>query len=257
MDQYLQGRVALVTGGFTGIGFAISQSLAQRGAKIAIASRTVNQQKLQTLRALSNSVFSESVDIRDTQAINDFIETVQSQLGAIDILINCAGISAHQLVEDHPDSLWNAVIETNLSAPFKLIRACLPAMKKQNWGRIINIGSTAARTARAQNAAYCASKTGLLGLTRAVALEGAAHAISCVMVSPTWVETPMMHASMGIAAQDNSTTTETEFSRLIQQSPQQRLVQPEELGALVSFLCRQEALAITMEDIQVNAACDW
>ena len=257
MDKFLQGRVAIVTGGFTGIGFAISQALALRGANIAIASRTVNDEKMQALRTHGNKVLSTSVDIRDTTAIDTFIETTHSELGNIDILINCAGISAHHLVEGHSDSLWHDVIETNLNAPFKLIRACLPMMKKHKWGRIINIGSTAARTARAENAAYCASKSGLLGLTRAVALEGSAHGISCVMVSPTWVETPMMQASMEKAAEKNNSNREREFAHLIQQSPQKRLVQPEEIGSLVSFLCREEALAITMEDIQINAACDW
>ena len=257
MEKYLQDRTALVTGGFTGIGFAICKSLAHCGANLAICSRTINDEKSQSLRDLGQSVISKSVDITNTQAVSNFIETVQSQLGTIDILVNSAAISAHQLVEEHPLTLWNDVIDTNLNAPFKLIRACLPAMKKQKWGRIINIGSTAARTARAESAAYCASKSGLLGLTRSVALEGAAHGISCVMVSPTWVETPMMHRSMETAAEMNKTSVEDEFSSLIQQSPQKRLVQPQEIGTLVSFLCRNEALGITMEDIQVNAANDW
>ncbi len=138
-----------------------------------------------------------------------------------------------------------------------MIRACLPKMIERGWGRIINIGSTAARTATADHAAYCASKSGLLGLNRAVALEGAPHGVSSVVISPTWVQTEMMNHSMAIQARRAGHSVEDELARVIQAQPQKRLVQPRELGLLAAFLCRDEALGITMEDIQLNAGALW
>jgi NAD(P)-dependent dehydrogenase (short-subunit alcohol dehydrogenase family) len=138
-----------------------------------------------------------------------------------------------------------------------MIRACLPAMKARNWGRIINIGSTAATTASADHAAYCASKSGLLGLNRAVALEGAPHGVSSTVISPTWVQTEMFDSSMKIQARKAGHSVEEEIAKIVAQQPQQRLVQPRELGELAAFLCRDEALGITMEDIQLNAGAWW
>ncbi|MGD8420257.1 MAG: SDR family oxidoreductase, partial [Gammaproteobacteria bacterium] len=116
---------------------------------------------------------------------------------------------------------------------------------------------TAATTATADHAAYCASKSGLLGLSRAVALEGAPHGVSSVVISPTWVQTEMMDNSMRLQAEKAGTSIEDEYARIVAEQPQQRLVQPGELGALAAFLCRDEALGITMEDIQLNAGALW
>jgi len=138
-----------------------------------------------------------------------------------------------------------------------MIRACLPKMIERRWGRIINIGSTAATTAVADHAAYCASKSGLLGLNRAVALEGAPHGVSSVVISPTWVQTEMFDSSMAIQARKAGRSVEEEIAALVAQQPQKRLVQPHELGALAAFLCHDDALGITMEDIQVNAGALW
>ena len=143
------------------------------------------------------------------------------------------------------------------SGPFRMIRACLPQMIEQRWGRIINIGSTAATTAVADHAAYCASKSGLLGLSRAVALEGAPHGVSSVVISPTWVQTEMFDSSMAVHARNAGRSVEEEIAALIAEQPQKRLVQPRELGALAAFLCHDDALGITMEDIQLNAGALW
>ena len=257
MDQFLKNKVALVSGGFAGIGLSISKALAQHGARIAIGARTQRPEIIKRLEVQQSRLFYANLDVRDTLSINQFVSAATSALGPIDILVNAAGISTSQTVNGHSDALWDDVIETNLSGPFKLTRACLPGMLDRNWGRVINIGSTAARTATADSPAYCASKSGLLGLTRAVALEGAARGVSCVMVSPTWVETEMMQRSMQRRADNNATSVETEFSKLSSQTPQKRLVQPNEIGALAAFLCRDEALGITMEDIQVSAGNFW
>ncbi len=257
MEQYLAGKVALISGGLAGIGLAISRALANHGAVIAIGSRSVNQSVVDELRNDGSDVYAGSLDVRNTQSIKNFVDQTLEELGPIDILVNAAGVSTSQTVCGHSDKDWDDVIETNLTGPFKLTRACLPGMIERQWGRVINIGSTAVRTATDDHPAYCASKSGLMGLTRAVALEGAAHGVTCTMISPTWVETEMMKRSMQHYAASNQTSLEYEYDNIAKQNPQKRLVQSEEIGALAAFLCRDEAKGITMEDIQVSAGAFW
>ena len=257
METYLDGRVALVTGGFAGIGKAIALALAQRGAAIAVGARRQPEAVIESFKSITERVYCAPLDVADLASVEAFMNGLQQSLGEVDILVNCAGVTVHQPVCGHDEQDWLDVIEINLNGPFRMIRACLPAMKRNRWGRIINIGSTAATTATDDHAAYCASKSGLLGLSRAVALEGAPHGISSVVISPTWVQTEMFDSSMAIQARNAGRSVEEEIGLLMSQQPQKRLVQPEELGALAAFLCRDEALGITMEDIQVNGGNWW
>lgn len=257
MEAYLDGRVAIITGGFAGIGKAIAIALAERGATVAVGARRQPEDAVAELDAACENFFHHRLDVADSASVNAFIEALQQAHGAADILVNAAGVTAHTLVCDHDEESWLEVIDINLSGPYRMIRACLPRMIERRWGRIINIGSTAATTATADHAAYCASKSGLLGLNRAVALEGAPHGVSSVVISPTWVQTEMMDNSMHTQARNAGISVEEEYAKVIDELPQRRLVQPGELGALAAFLCRDEALGITMEDIQVNAGALW
>jgi 3-hydroxybutyrate dehydrogenase len=256
-QNYLDGRIALITGGFTGIGKAIAIALAERGATIAVGSRHVNLPVVNEFKAITDRVFYQTLDVSNTDSISDFILALGKQYGPADILVNSAGISTHELVCDHDEQSWLDVIDVNLSGPFRMIKACLPSMMDRKWGRIINIGSTAATTATADHAAYCASKSGLLGLSRAVALEGAAAGVSSVVISPTWVQTEMFDQSMAKQAKMAGRSVDDEIKLVLADTPQKRLVQPRELGALAAFLCHEDAVGITMEDIQVNAGAHW
>lgn len=257
MEAYLQGRVAIITGGFSGIGKAIAIALAERGATIAIGARRQPQAVIAELAEVTDRLFCQQLDVADIDSIDAFVDGLASRYGPADILVNSAGITAHEFVCGHDEQSWLDVIDINLSGPFRMIRACLPKMIERRWGRIINIGSTAATTAVADHAAYCASKSGLLGLSRAVALEGAPHGVSSVVISPTWVQTEMFDSSMAIQARNAGHSSEQEIAALVAEQPQKRLVQPRELGALAAFLCHDDALGITMEDIQLNAAALW
>lgn len=259
VERWHENRIAIVTGGASGIGLEIARTLQRRGAKVAIGARRLGEQKHRDalLQDLGQDAVALALDVCDPASVSAFHAGVTARLGAPEILINVAGISVHHRVEGHGESDWLDVIDTNLNGPFRTIRACLGAMKVQGWGRIVNIGSTAARTAVETHAAYCASKSGLLGLTRAVALEGAPYGVSCTCVSPTWVETDMLRESAAVMAARMGRTQSDQIAELAMANPQHRLVQASEIAEMVSFLCSDLAPALTMEDIQINAGAHW
>jgi len=265
-------KLAIVTGGLSGIGFAIAQQLQASGAQVVIASRGFTDPKFKDIKALEQydkaatttsehpgSILGATLDVTDSGSIERLRDQVHEKLGSIDILVNAAGVSASTTVDEHSDSEWESVIDTNLNGAFRMTRLAISDMKPKGWGRIVNIGSTAAETGHIGSAAYCASKAGLLGLTRCVALEGAADGITCNMVSPTWVDTPMMRNSMQQLVEDSSefASVETAMQAIAADNPQKRLIESDEIAALVNFLCSENAKGITMENIQVSGGALW
>jgi NAD(P)-dependent dehydrogenase (short-subunit alcohol dehydrogenase family) len=272
----LAGRSAMITGGLTGQGYAIAAALADEGANVAVgsyigeaagragdAAAYPEQDAIGAVReklaAKAVEVFAGHLDIRDGRSIAGFIAAAEATCGPADILVNAAGTTAEQPVCGHSDELWHKVIDTNLTGAFHMIRALLPAMIARKWGRIINIGSTAASVGWKDNPAYCASKSGLLGLTRCVALEGAPYGINCVMISPTWVETELMHRNIAqlVAREGKGRTVAAAIAEIANQNPQKRIIQPGEIAALAAFLCRNEALGITGENIEITGGALW
>lgn len=261
----LTGQVAIVTGGARGIGLATVQSLLAKGARVAVGSRHARDKVTETRFGaesgtdgrVSTDIFLGTLDVQSEDSVKSFVERAQDQFGPVDILVNCAGISLHQTVCGHDEADWNAVIDINLSGTFRMIRACLPGMIGRKHGRIVNVASTAARVSVADSAAYSASKAGVLGLTRAVAVEGAPHGVACVSVSPTWIDTDMLQASAAEEAEKTGRTLEDVVAELRASNPQNRLVQPSEVADLIAFLCGEGSVALTMEDIQINAAAHW
>ena len=161
-----------------------------------IPARTRSTRVRSALSAHGTKVHAAHLDVRDSDLTNRFVAEAEAAIGPADILVNAAGTTAEQPVCGHSDALWNKIVDTNLTGAFRATRAVLPGMIGRGWGRIVNIGSTAASVGWKDNPAYCASKAGLLGLTRCVALEGAAHGVTCVMISPTWVETELMRRNV-------------------------------------------------------------
>ncbi|PWJ84647.1 NAD(P)-dependent dehydrogenase (short-subunit alcohol dehydrogenase family) [Pseudaminobacter salicylatoxidans] len=272
----LSGRSAIITGGLTGQGLAIAHALAREGANVAVGSY-VNEmagrrgdaaaypdpveiaEVRSALEVHGGKVFAAHLDVRDTVVIDDFVGAADKYCGPADILVNAAGTTAEHPVSGHSDELWLKIIDTNLNGAFRVTRRLLPGMIERGFGRIINIGSTAASVGWKENPAYCASKSGLLGLTRCVALEGAPHGVTCVMISPTWVETELMRRNVEqiVAREGKGRTLEDAMADIATQNPQLRIIQPEEVAALAAFLCREEAKGITMENIQITGGSLW
>ncbi len=258
-EKWHDGRVAIVTGGNAGIGLAVAQVLAKRGARVAVGGRRCADPAAarSVTQAIDSGAHAFALDVSDRKSVAEFYGKVHEALGKPGVLVNAAGISVHQTVRGHEEEDWLDVIDVNLNGPFRMIHACLPNMMSAGWGRIVNIASTAATTAMPSHAAYCASKSGLLGLSRAVALEGAPHGVVCTTVSPTWVETDMLRESAAKMALAKGRTTADEIAGIAAANPQNRLVQPNEIAELVSFLCSDLAPALTKEDIQINAGAEW
>lgn len=272
----LAGRGALITGGLTGQGLEIAKALAQAGAHVAVGSYVdelrgrkgdaaayPDPKEIVTVRealqAFGTKIFAGHLDVRDPDVIDEFIGAAEKACGPADILVNAAGTTAEQPVSGHSDELWLKIIDTNLNGAFRMMRKLLPGMIVRQWGRIINIGSTAASVGWKDNPAYCASKSGLLGLTRCVALEGAPHGVTCVMISPTWVETELMRRNVAqvVEREGKGRTPEDAMEDIARQNPQQRIVQPQEIAALAVFLCSDGAKGITAENIQITGGALW
>jgi NAD(P)-dependent dehydrogenase (short-subunit alcohol dehydrogenase family) len=270
----LAGRSAVVTGGLTGQGLAIAMELARAGASVAVGSfigqgragdaaaypeQDETRRVAASLRAFGTAVHAGHLDVRDAESVTSFLAAAREACGPADILMNAAGTTAEQPVCGHSDELWHKIVDTNLTGAFRMIRELLPGMIGRRWGRIVNIGSTAATVGWKDNPAYCASKAGLLGLTRCVALEGAPHGVTCVMISPTWVETELMRRNVAqlVARENNGRSVDEAMAEIARQNPQQRIIQPDEIAALAAFLCRDEARGITAENIQVTGGALW
>jgi 3-hydroxybutyrate dehydrogenase len=271
----LKGRTALITGGLTGQGLAIADALAKAGANVAAGSYVGAAARLDDAAAYpeaeeitrvrerlaqhGTAVYAGHLDVRSTDAIRAFIAAAEAQCGPADILVNAAGTTTEQPVCGHSDELWDKIIDTNLTGAFRVTREVLPGMIARKWGRVINIGSTAASVGWKDNPAYCASKAGLLGLTRCVALEGAPHGVTAVMISPTWVETELMRRNVAqvIAREGKGRTLEDAMADIAAQNPQQRIIQPGEVAGLAAYLCSDEAKGITAENIQITGGALW
>lgn len=272
----LAGRAALVTGGLTGQGLAIAKTLAAAGAAVAVGSYVGGAAGRagdaaaypeddavaavrQEIEACGSKAHAGHLDVRDADAIDAFVAAAEAACGPIDILVNAAGTTAEQPVCGHSDALWEKIIDTNLSGAFRMTRRLLPGMIGRGWGRIINIGSTAASVGWKDNPAYCASKAGLLGLTRCVALEGAPHGVTCVMISPTWVETELMRRNVAqvVAREGGRRSPDEAMAEIARQNPQQRIIQPDEIAAAALFLCSEGARGVTAENLQITGGALW
>jgi len=254
-DRSKGRNIAFVTGASRGIGRAVSERLAKDGFELALFARSedllLQLQKDLHDRNMSAAVFP--VDVSEPSKFSSALQSAREKLGAPQVLINNAGVYYTQSVEGHSVELFREVLETNLTSALNACRFVVGEMKKLGWGRIVNISSISGKVAEAHGAAYSASKFGMIGLTQSLALEVAEYGITVNAVCPGWVATEMARAQLNDEKWCKLNQLEVEQSQEIARLsvPQKRLIQPEEVAHLVSFLCSENAGGITGQSINI------
>ena len=238
----LTGKTALVTGSTSGIGLGMARTLAQRGANVMLNGFGDVDGALAALKGAPGRALYHGADMSQPAQIEDMVRTCEREFGAVDILVNNAGIQHVALVEDFPPERWDAIIAINLSSAFHAVRAALPGMKQRNWGRVINVASVHGLVASAQKSAYVAAKHGLVGFTKAVALECATTGVTVNAVCPGWVLTPLVQKQVDARALADGVSQDEAKARLLgEKQPSLQFTTPEELAELVVFLCSPAA----------------
>jgi len=245
----LNGKTAIVTGSTSGIGLGIARALAADGADILL-NGFGDAPEIEKLRKELTAEYKVAVaycgaDMTKAADIERMIETANRELGKIDIVVNNAGIQHVAPVHEFPSDRWDAVIAINLTAPFLITRAVLPQMLQRDWGRIINIASVHGWVASVDKSAYVASKHGIMGFTKAVALETATTGVTCNAICPGWVLTPLVQKQVdALAVREQLSNEDASVKLLGDKQPSQQFTSPEQLGALAAYLCSDAACNI-------------
>jgi 3-hydroxybutyrate dehydrogenase len=246
----LKGKTALVTGSTSGIGLGIATRLAAEGANIVLNGFGERVDIERVSRELKTNyqvnVTYDAADMTKPAEIAAMLAQAVAQFGAVDVLVNNAGILHVAPVDEFPLDKWDAIIAINLSSSFHTVRAALPAMKAKGWGRIVNIASAHALVASPFKSAYVAAKHGIAGFTKTVALEVAERGITVNAICPGYVLTPLVQQQIPDTAKARGISEEAvKRDVLLAAQPTKRFVGVEEVAALTAFLCSQEAASIT------------
>ncbi len=250
----LAGRHALITGAGRGIGAAVADALARLGADLTLMGR--NEARLQAKAAAiretaSGAVESVAGDVNKEESLAAAFDRARAAAGPVSILVNNAGIADSAPFARIDDAHWDRLIATNLTGVFRCMRLAYPAMAMAGWGRIVNIASTAGLKGYAYTAAYCASKHGVVGLTRALAMESARTGVTVNAVCPGFTDTDIAAEAVANIVSKTGRSAEQARSDLVAINPQARLVAPEEVAEAVAWLCLPSSSAITGQAIAV------
>jgi 3-hydroxybutyrate dehydrogenase len=245
-----KGKTALITGSTSGIGLGIARELAARGARIVLNGfgepAQISQLKHEIASAHGVEVMYDGADMSRADAIESMMARAIGEFGAIDLLINNAGIQHVAPIDEFPLDRWNAILAINLSAAFHTTRLAVPAMKKRGFGRIVNVASAHALVASPFKSAYVAAKHGIAGLTKAVALEVAEAGITANAVCPGYVLTPLVQKQIPDTAKARGISEEAVVRDvLLAAQPTKQFVTVEQVAAFTAFLCSEAAASIT------------
>lgn len=250
-------KTALITGSTSGIGLGIAKKFAAKGMNIVLNgfgdAAAIEEMRSNISKEFGVEVRYSGADMSKVEEIENMIKTAESEFGAIDVLVNNAGIQHVSPVEDFPVDKWNAIIAINLSASFHTIRMALPKMKEKGWGRIINIASAHALVASPYKSAYVAAKHGIAGLTKTVALETATFGITMNAICPGYVWTPLVEKQVPDTAKARGISEEEVINNVMLHSqPTKKFVTIDQVASLASYLASDDAASITGSMVSID-----
>jgi 3-hydroxybutyrate dehydrogenase len=254
-----KNKTALITGSTSGIGLAAAHVLAEQGINLvlhglmtdiegkALATEFAEKYRIRVLFDNANLMSSQEIEKLMSRALKD--------MGSIDILINNAGIQHTESIDTFPENKWNDIMAINLSATFHTIQKSLPMMKKNGWGRIINIASVHGLVGSVNKSAYVAAKHGIIGLTKVVALETAEHGITANAICPGWVDTPLINNQINdIAQQQKVDFEQAKYNLVTAKQPLPEMMNPRQIGEFILFLCSNSARSMTGASLPMDGA---
>ena len=250
----LKERAAVVTGGGRGIGAATARALAVAGARVVVSARTVAE--IEAIRddlvAKGHQAWSIPCDVTDPEQVESLAVQARQVAGPVQILVNNAGIASSAPLKDLDLAEWQRLLAVNATAPFLCTRAFMPGMLETGWGRVVNVASIAGKIGAPYIAGYCASKHAVVGFTRAVAAEVAAHGVTINAVCPGYVDTPMTDRSVANIASKTGRSEAEARAHLHAVSPQNRLIEAEEVASLIVSLCQPASRGINGQAIVLD-----
>jgi 3-hydroxybutyrate dehydrogenase len=245
--MFLNAKRALITGSTSGIGLAVARALHGEGAEVVLTGFGDAAEIAKLCEELSATHVPGDLSKRDG------VEAVMARAGNVDILVNNAGMQHVAPVEEFPVDKWDTIIALNLTAAFDTARLAIPHMKSAGWGRIINVASAHSLTASPFKSAYVSAKHGLAGLTKTLALELATCGVTANCISPAYVWTPLVENQIPDTMKARGMSREEVINDvMLERQPTKQFVQPADIGALATFLCRDEAAQITGSNISVD-----
>ncbi len=252
----LSHKNAIITGSTSGIGLGIASVLSKAGCNIMLNGfadpQTINKIKAE-LEIFGNKISYINADISDPKQVKEMIYHTENEFGSVDILVNNAGIQHVDPIDQFPEESWDKIISINLSAAFHAIKHSLPIMRKNGWGRIINIASAHGLVASINKSAYVAAKHGIVGLTKVIGLETAQENITCNAICPGWVLTPLVQKQIDDNAKtQNITVKQAEINLLAEKQPSLKFVSPHQIGEMILFLCSDAASQIKGTAISID-----
>jgi NAD(P)-dependent dehydrogenase (short-subunit alcohol dehydrogenase family) len=250
----LRQKVVLITGGSGGLGRVLAQAFLTQGCRVVITSRHQERLNLAAKKINPNGaqLLPLTCDVTERRQVATLEEKIKAQWGTVQILINNAGVAqAGSFLEMH-DRLWDETLKTNLTGAYNSCKVFLPAMIESSWGRIINIASTMAKVAYSHVSAYTAAKHGILGLTRALALETATAGVTVNAICPGYLDNERTRANAERMAERTGKTVAEVLDLFAKSSPQKRLIAPEEVAGLALFLASEKAASMTGQAINVD-----
>jgi NAD(P)-dependent dehydrogenase (short-subunit alcohol dehydrogenase family) len=246
LNETLNGKHAVVTGASRGIGLAVARMLVAHGARVTLMARDEGALAA-AAQSMEGAVGWQVVDVADA----DTVAAAFAHAGNVDILVNNAGQAASAPFGRTDAALWQRMLDVNLTGAYHCIQAALPGMVDTGWGRIVNVASTAGLTGYRYVAAYCAAKHGLVGLTRALALEVAAKGVTVNAVCPGFTETDIVRDAIATIVRTTGRTEDEARAALASANPQGRLVRPDEVAHAVAWLCMPGASALNGQAVAV------